>query len=236
MVKRREEYLTWFEELVRRYHQLPHENVGVGLHYMTLRPTDFVSRPRPQESLNWATEAESCLAAVFPHGHTVRKAWERIQTHFTSRNISSHLSEYFAIFESGYNQIKEGRIGSLIDAVRAETEGELLDQAVILLNTAYLAAATVIAGGALETHLSHLVVKHGLSITGAGTIAKYDAAIAQARNQGTVTVYEANDTKAIVGWGDSRNEAAHRPATFSQSSEQVGLTIEGIRQFIARTS
>ena len=88
----------------------------------------------------------------------------------------------FGVVLAAERLLAEGRLGSIVDAVLVKTEDELLDQASALLGISYLAAAAVITGGALETHLKHLVEKHGLTVTGAGNIAKYDGAIAQARN------------------------------------------------------
>jgi len=125
----------------------------------------------------------------------------------------------------------------LADGVRAETEGEILDQALALLQSNYIVAAAVLAGGALETHLRHLAItKYGLTVIGDGTISEYDAVVAQARNSGALTTYGATDSKLIAGWGGIRNEATHSPVFFVRSSDDVRRMIEGIRGFMARTS
>jgi hypothetical protein len=111
----------------------------------------------------------------------------------------------------------------------------LLDQATALLGSNYLAAAAVIAGGALEAHLQHLVAKNGLTIIGDGSISKYDGAIGKARNDGTVTVYEGIDSKLVNSWGGIRNDAAHDPASFNRTQEEVRRMIDGIREFIGKT-
>jgi hypothetical protein len=56
------------------------------------------------------------------------------------------------VFQGAVRQIRNGRIGNLINTLRVETEDELLDQAQALLDAIpnpLLVAATVIAGGAL---------------------------------------------------------------------------------------
>jgi hypothetical protein len=106
---------------------------------------------------------------------------------------------------------RDGRLDSMFDVVRAETVTELLDQADNLRKQGYLVAATVVAGGALETHLKHLCDKHGLTPSGSGSISKYDQIISQARNAGTVEVYSSGDTKKVTAWGNDRNCAAHTP-------------------------
>ncbi len=54
----------------------------------------------------------------------------------------------------------------------------------------------VIAGGALETHFRHYLDKHGITITGDGSISRYNNAVGQARktNPGLFTV---NDGKLV---------------------------------------
>lgn len=141
-----------------------------------------------------------------------------------------------AIFQSALSQLKQGRLKTLVKSVQAETVGELLEQAAFLLNEDKRVAATVIAGGALETHLRHLCAQHGLAWKGDGSISKYDGAIAQERNQTGREIYSATDTKNVGAWGGLRNEAAHNPTTFQHSAEEVRILIESIRQFIARTS
>src|SRR5581483_12415080 len=126
---------------------------------------------------------------------------------------------------------KDGRIRNLVDAVRIETEDDLLDQAQVLLKGNYVAAAAVIAGGALEAHLRHLATKNGLTVAGDGSISKYDAAISQARNAATAFVYPATDSKLVTGWGGIRNDAAHDPGSFNRSQDDVRRMIEGIREF-----
>lgn len=145
------------------------------------------------------------------------------------------MSHLIGIFRGAVNQVRSGHLGSLIDAIRVETESDLLEQAETLLADGYLAAAAVIAGGALETHLRHLVAKHGLTVTGHGSLSAYNQAIGQARKAGN-EVYNANDGKLVDGWGGIRNEAAHGPGAFARSREEVGRMIGGIREFIARTA
>ena len=139
------------------------------------------------------------------------------------------------VIQAAWQQLRDNRLSSILDAVRVETEDELLDQALALVSAKQLAAA-VIAGGALEAHLRHLVAKNALAIAGDGSIGKYDAAIAKARNDGTASVYAVTDSKLVGGWGGIRNDAAHDPGAFSRSPEEVRRMIESIREFISRTS
>lgn len=127
-----------------------------------------------------------------------------------------------------------GRLDSLFDTVRADTVGEVLDQALALVNAGHVVAAVVLTGGALETHLPHLCMRHNLTWSADGSIEKYNSAIAQARNAGTVEVYSANDAKLVTAWGGMRNDAAHKPSEFAGSKAEVQASITGVREFIAR--
>ncbi len=97
--------------------------------------------------------------------------------------------------------LREGRVGTIVDTIRTETEDGLLDQALVLANANHLAAAAVISGGAPESHLNHLVTKNNLTITGEGSISKHDGAIAQARNNGTIEIYSAHRQQASGSLG-----------------------------------
>ncbi len=121
------------------------------------------------------------------------------------------------------------------DIPRIESESELLDQAMILVEADHRAAAAVIAGGALETHLRYYVDKHSVAITGDGSISKYNSAVGQAR-KANPALYSANDGKLVESRGGLRNEAAHEPAKFNRSKDEIKRTIEGIREFIRRTA
>jgi hypothetical protein len=180
----------------------------------------------------WFVEADTAINAVFPKGHPVHRSWSN---GVVGAEVPVETFQFrVGIVDAALSLLRSGRLGSLVDAIRAETEGELLEQAEALLK-AHRVAAAVIAGGALETHLRHLVAKNGLTITGEGSIAKYDGAIAQARNKGN-EIYSANLGKHVTAWGGMRNDAAHDPGNFKWSEEDVRRMIEGVRDFIDRTT
>lgn len=146
-----------------------------------------------------------------------------------------HSPALRGVVVAAVGQIKAGHLGSYADAVRAETVSELLDQADTLCSAADVIAATVIAGGALETHLLHLCTRHNIPFAGNGSISIYEGAIASARNAGTITLYDKSDSKQVTAWGGMRNDAAHEPLKFTRSKDDVSLMIGGIRQFVSRT-
>jgi hypothetical protein len=213
--------LNWFEEIEERFHRFANASTG---------------NLNPAEAHGWATNAQSALEAVFPAAHVCVRNWKKIQDSINWTYLNSlDLLQLFAIFHVAHNQLKEGRLCSLTDAVRVQTEGELLDQAGSLLHANHLVAATVIAAGALETHLRHLAAKCAVSIAGESSISKYNQAIAQARNPGVTVTITPSDTSQITAWAQMRNEAAHDPANFKGTNAQIDLMVRGIRDFIART-
>lgn len=77
------------------------------------------------EAREWATEAEAALAAVFSEGHPNRRSCDNVirsQGHF-----GELANQLIGVFKGAANQIRAGRIGSLIDAIRVESESDLLD-------------------------------------------------------------------------------------------------------------
>ena len=217
------DYLPWYRKLLVQY-----KNIHG-------RPPYWYDQETAQ---SWVSEAGTALASLFPLGHQCRQDWDRLlpQLHPNEKNGGS-LERMHGVFRAAFQLLLNDRIGSIPDLVRAETEDELLDQALVLLNAKHVAAAAaVIAGGALEAHLKHLATKNSLIITGDGSINKYESAIAKARNEGTVIIYPTTDSKLIGGWGGIRNDAAHDPGAFNRSPEDIRRMIEGIREFISRTS
>ena len=172
------------------------------------------------------TEMQTALESVFPPLHAVRKRWE------AAGDMGDLLS---GIFRGAYNLLKDGHTRKFADGIRAETIIQCLDQAATLVGGNYSVGAMVLAGGALETHLCNLCERFSLPWRGDGSISKYNQALGQARNQGIQNLVTASDLNLIESWGKDRNDAAHNPLNFTKTPQEVRLTIEGIRQFLART-
>ncbi|HYO70447.1 MAG TPA: hypothetical protein VEU33_30640 [Archangium sp.] len=224
--------IVWFDELAQRsiprLHRRGWTNVATG---------ETVSEYEARDAVKWITEAESALKAVFPSGHPLVKRWDSILAP-ADRNPNqlsedSVIDAARALFETARSQLKAGRIAGLVDAIHAETTGELLDQAEALLAKGYLAAASVIAGGALESFLRHLCVRNAITWSGEGSITRYESALAQSRNSGN-EIISSTDGKLVTSWGGMRNDAAHSPGTFNRRADEVRLMVDGIRHFVAR--
>ena len=151
----------------------------------------------------------------------------RIKARICPRRVDRH-------FPSCSPAFKEGHAHRFADGIRAETIIQCLDQAEALVKAGYVAAAMVLAGGALETHLQNLCGRFALSWSGDGSISKYKQSLDQARNQGLQSLVTSSDSSLIESWGKDRNTAAHRPTAFTRTPAEVRLAIEGIRQFLVR--
>jgi hypothetical protein len=186
----------------------------------------------------WMAEAATVIGEVFPPVHPIRRMWTEAEKSLIRYSDGTYIvgDPLIGVFHAALQLLREGRLGTLLDIVRIEAESELLDQAQSLLEANHSAAATVIAGGALEVHLRSLCDKLGLAVTGDGSISRYDGVIAQARKVNTECAYSVTDSKQVSVWGGLRNDAAHNPGAFSSSKDEVQRMIEGIREFIAKTA
>jgi hypothetical protein len=200
----------------------------------------FFDKFKTDEAAAWMAKAESAVASVFPAGHSARFAFlaakQRAEViKLIDVGYCPHFESIVGAFETVRSMLNAGHVRGVAEAIQATTVDELLDQARILLGQGYVLALTIVAEGALNTHLLHLCQRSGLIWSGDGSISKYNGAIGAARNQGnTMPVYSANDGKPVEAWGGVRNEAAHAPAALNRTQQEVSLMIEGISLFLAR--
>jgi hypothetical protein len=218
--------IDWYKEILAKGSGLPRVDLALGGY-----------RYGYEESGRWVATASSALQSVFPSGHAVFSRWEAALQEAAPRSCGVANSSLFdtlrGIFQSSLDILEHRGLATLQDTVRAETVSEVLDQADVLLDGGYLVAATVMAGGALETHLRHLCERHSVLPAGHGAINKYNDAINGARKAGN-EVYPLTDAKQVTAWGDMRNKAAHKPAEYDRSKQEVRLMVDGILAFMAR--
>lgn len=194
----------------------------------------------------WAaiwSEMRAALESVLPPGHVVLRQWQDAVGRAKTINRGNRVEvpenwvsdELVGLCRTAISLLKNGHLRSLADGIRAETIAQCLDQAEVLVRAGYVSAAMVLAGGGLETHLRTLCLRFGAPWQGNGSIAAYKHALDQSRNNGSHTVVSSSDSSQIESWGKDRNEAAHTPATFARTAQEVSLAIAGIRQLLSRT-
>ena len=162
---------------------------------------------------------------MFNEHTTVRKTWDRLIESNGNNHVRNIFGQLRDSFEGAVELVRAGHLVTFADGIQAETLGELLDLADGHLARGDLIAAVSTAGGVLETHLRHLVDRHGLTAQGHGSIEKYNSLIGQERNKGNET-YSLGDQKQITAWGDARNIADHSPLSFNKSKEEVFLILQ----------
>lgn len=132
------------------------------------------------------------------------------------------------------DQIKGGWIETTKGLVTAEVFGDFLEMAEHLLDEKYKDPAAVLVGTVLEEHLRQLC--GGISVPfeevshGRSTPRKADALNADLAKNGK---YSKLDQKQITAWLDLRNKAAHGKYS-DYTSDQVGLMLAGVRDFVSR--
>ena len=193
---------------------------------------------------SWLLEALSLLEATLGVSHATTRSM-RDSLDYLFANVA-HGPEYRrhdararaaeGAFMAAKQVVDGDAINGLVDLVRAATEADLLNQADGLLHQHAVAAAAVVAGGALETHLWGLVERLELQWKGDRGIATYNNAIATYRKKNPDRgPYAAATGDLISGWAKMRNEAAHEPLTFAKnySEDRVRQMIDGIRSLIS---
>lgn len=211
----RNEALKWLEELDRGPAEVPSYSRA--------------SNDRPR--LKWLVESQTALESLFPESHPVRKSWLACFREKHPGEVASHdgiIDELEGVVSAARSIYEGNRLASLVGGIRSETVEELLDQAATLVDLGHVAAGTVVAGGALETHLHFLCTSRQIEWIGRAGINTYCTALASA------DVVSKTDAKSVQHWGGLRNDAAHTPAKFDQTADAIKLMINGIRLFIVK--
>ena len=196
----------------------------------------------------WLIEALSLVEATFGEGHATQRAM-RAAVDYVLANAAygpdvhrwvARANSAEGAFEAAKQIVDSDNLDGLIDIVRAATEADLLGQAETLLDGGAIAAAAVIAGGALETHLSGLIARFAIPWQQHGDrgIATYNNAVASCRKKNpSLPLYSPATGDLISGWAKMRNQAAHEPLVFATSHKVEGVTqmIDGIRLVISGT-
>ena len=170
----------------------------------------------------WRAECEDALRSVFGPNHHIVERWRG----FGGNNRLGAVNSQMGVLTAAYRLVAEGRLKSLYEEIRTATILDVLADAEELLRGNYCAAAMVLAGGALETHLRRMCDSRNATPAGHGSISKYADVLKKA------SAVTATEHKDITAWGGARNDAAHNPSGFVSTPETVELRITCIRQFI----
>lgn len=190
----------------------------------------------PTDAHAWLTRCQAALEDIFPLGHAVRRRWEALVGAETFDAEDARDTERAAgIMLGALSLVQDGYLSTFRRGVLAESVMELLDAAGDHVEQDHLVAATVIAGGALESHLRHLCEKAGIPTENVRGITALDGEIGKARKAGN-EVYTVAESSQVKTWAIRRNEAAHTPLLFQRKRVEVQLFVDGIRQFVSQRS
>lgn len=185
----------------------------------------------------WVHQAALVVAASLPGSHRLAKAMEEpapLPGPNGIRLFENYFFRIHAALTTAKKIYEEGKVDDFAAIVRAEAETEVLEAAEELLRNGYVAAATVLIGGALEVHVRELFRKQpgAVAFSGSPSIEKYDNAINAARNGGHPTAYDAAKSKDVKAWAAKRNDAAHDPVAFKRPEAEIRLMLDGVRLFV----
>lgn len=120
--------------------------------------------------------------------------------------------------------VRAGYLQSLEARLTANVHDDLLEQSRTLLKSNYHVAAIVIAGGVLENHLRKLVISHGRTWNGSGSLSKYNDLLKDSAYPQTVW-------RRIQAIADLRNHAAHGDAS-AVAADDVKDSLGFVTRFI----
>ena len=148
----------------------------------------------------------------------------------------SHSVSGLGILKAIKQELEGGWIFTVRSLVSAEIFSNFLEMADYLLTEGYKDPSAVMIGSILEEHLRQLSTKHNITTT----YLKGDKLIPKKADSINAEltakdVYNKLDQKSVTSWLDLRNKAAHGHYS-DYSKEQVNLMLQGVTNFISRTS
>jgi hypothetical protein len=155
---------------------------------------------------------------------------------FVPENAAWNVERGMGILKACREELAGGWVFTTRGLVSAEVFSDFLSMAEHLLGEGYKDAAAVMVGSVLEEHLRQLCKKNSIPIEAPkpdGTLAplKADTLNSELSKAG---IYSKLDVKNVTAWLDLRNKAAHGKYG-EYNADQVGLVLQGVSTFIART-
>ncbi|MCC6421460.1 MAG: hypothetical protein IT429_24850 [Gemmataceae bacterium] len=199
-------------------------------------PPNYIGFDDPVQtdlSSEWRSQSAAFLNNLLGADHPYTTSFEAA---FANSGGISATKQGLGVLRAVREDIRDGFLASFRELVHADVFDDFLAMAEYLVRDGgYKDAAAVIAGSTLEEHLRMLCQKHGVATTvvrpnGAAEPKNASAMNDELRQQGAYTQI---DWRAVQGWLDLRNHAAHGDYG-KYTKDQVVLMIDGVRNFLAR--
>jgi hypothetical protein len=188
---------------------------------------------RALQAEDWAALRAAGLAfieATFGRDHSYYQEFSK-QAADSWESSGKHA---FGILVAIQRDIKSGWLETTKGLVTAEVFGDFLEMAQHLLEQNYKDAAAVMVGGVLEEHLRQLCIAASVPVEDSSSGSTRPRK-AESLNADLVKAskYTVSEQKQVTAWLDLRNKAAH--GKYSEYvKQQVGLMLDGVRDFISR--
>lgn len=187
----------------------------------------------PEEGFNTFRSASlSFLRNTFGETHPFYSEFDKRVAQMSPYDVE----EGRGILKAAKQEIDGGWIFTVRGLVSAEIFSDFVEMAEHLLKEGYKDPAAVVAGSVLEEHLRQLCTGNAIPTEmerdGRFTPKKADSMNSELAG---ANVYGKLDQKSVTSWLDLRNKAAHGKYE-EYTREQVNLMLQGITNFIARTS
>lgn len=142
----------------------------------------------------------------------------------------AQLADIMGVCRSLLEDMQNGYLQTYTEVIHSEIFSDYLEMSEHLNASGYKDAAAVIAGSTLESHLKSLCSKLGVPTFAGDRPIKADTLNSELVK---VDAYTKNEQKSVTAWLGLRNDAAHGNYN-AYDSQQVGLLILSVRDFIAR--
>lgn len=181
------------------------------------------------EQSNALTVSVSTISRLAPIGSAYEDQAKRVVASVKTTTLVYGVRQIVGVLTALRHDIEADYLRTVEEETRAGVFADFLEMGEHLLKEKHPLPAAVVAGAALEAHIRALADKSRVTTTSGGKpkrAGRLNDDLAKAR------IYSKAEQKQILAWQDIRNDAAHGDENFD--ANQVGLMIQGIRDFIAR--
>lgn len=215
----KDEILAELDSLITEGHRLDASFALSGAHYWSKEPEAAF------HSLN--AKARAAIARIAGTGSEFYRALpKQLPTQVTFKNSGdSFVAQITGALDALRHSVAHGLLVTLESRLRANVYDDFLVQAKDLLDAGYHVAAMALVGGVLEDHLLKLCQARGVTLSGHGSISKYNEQLKD-------NAYAQNVWRRIQAIGDVRNDADHGKGA-NVKRDDVEDALNYVQRFLA---